>query len=127
MKNKKYESPKVTFVHLHANESIANECWKYAGKPSPEDPGDDPLFYDTPNAGYVKFSVYGDGDCGAKNPKLKYVIKSYIKPNGDSWTDEEKEAAASAFDTWFENHARPKGPSFNGTGFSENTPGGNWS
>lgn len=122
MKQNRYESPKMTFVNLHANEAIANRCWAYA-----KVDGDDPLFYDTPNAGYVQFSVYGASNCGANNPDLQYTITSYIKPNDADWTEEEKKAANTAFNDWFETEARPGGSSFKGAGYSEDMPGGDWS
>lgn len=121
MENNVYEAPKMIFVNTQAKESIADECWSYAKKE-----GDDPLYYDTPGEGYVKFSVFGSNNCSAGNKDIKYTITSFIKPNGEM-TDEEQKGAREAFDVWFEKHARPDGSSFKGDNYSEGAPGTDFS
>lgn len=79
--NEKYEKPKMKFVALRNEETVANTCWGYHGT-------DTKLYWDIPGEGYLSFQI-ASGSCSIGEHGEGVINVQY-------YTDEENYSGASS-------------------------------
>lgn len=111
-KLKQYTSPAVRFETLRLQESIANECWKWANQE-----GVDDMYYNSKGPGYVHFSVSGD-NC-KQGSGLQVTINEYVGVS-------DQKAAETDFYKWWNSEAvQNKCSNYKGDEYSDTPP--SWS